>query len=89
MGIERHRRTGRRAQFCSLNTRLSGTARVDSTNVLPSGRVRGQTSCVKITEDVRKYAAEQGIADEEALAKGLADKSEEFADKGAVVYARA
>jgi phosphomethylpyrimidine synthase len=41
---------------------------------------------MKITEDVRKYAAEQGIAEEEALEKGLAEKSAEFAEKGAEVY---
>ena len=27
---------------------------------------------MKITEDVRKYAAEQAISEEEALAKGMA-----------------
>ena len=27
------------------------------------------------TEDVRKYAAEQGIAEEEALKKGMEEKS--------------
>ena len=41
---------------------------------------------MKITEDVRKYAAEQGVAEQEALAKGLAEKSQEFADKGNDVY---
>ena len=44
---------------------------------------------MKITEDVRKYAAEQGIAAEEALKQGLADKSKEFIEKGAEVYAKA
>ncbi len=44
---------------------------------------------MKITEDVRKYAAEQGIAEEEALQKGLAEKSAEFVEKGAVLYAEA
>jgi phosphomethylpyrimidine synthase len=44
---------------------------------------------MKITEDVRKYAAEQGIAEEEALAKGMAEKAEEFVEKGAEVYAKA
>jgi phosphomethylpyrimidine synthase len=43
---------------------------------------------MKITEDVRKYAAEQGIAEEEALAKGMAAKSEEFTESGAEVYAK-
>jgi len=42
-----------------------------------------------IAEDVRKYAAEQGIAEEEALAKGMEAKSKEFAAKGAEVYSKA
>ena len=47
-------------------------------------------SCpMKITEDVRKYAAEQGIAEEEALKKGMEEKSKEFVEKGAEVYAKA
>jgi phosphomethylpyrimidine synthase len=44
---------------------------------------------MKITEDVRKYAAEQGIAEEEALKKGMEEKSKEFVAKGAEVYAKA
>ena len=44
---------------------------------------------MKITEDVRKYAAEQGIAEEEALQRGLKAKSKEFVEQGAEVYAKA
>ncbi len=44
---------------------------------------------MKITEDVRKYAAEQAISEEEALAKGMAEKSREFVEKGAEVYTSA
>jgi phosphomethylpyrimidine synthase len=44
---------------------------------------------MKITEDVRKYAAEQGIAEEEALKKGMEAKSKEFVEKGAEVYSQA
>jgi phosphomethylpyrimidine synthase len=44
---------------------------------------------MKITEDVRKYAAEQGIAEEEALKKGMEEKSKEFVEKGAEVYSKA
>jgi phosphomethylpyrimidine synthase len=44
---------------------------------------------MKITEDVRKYAAEQGIAEEAALQQGMAAKSKEFVEKGAEVYAKA
>jgi hypothetical protein len=72
--------------FCSMNTRLSGSARVDSTNVLPSGELRGLTKLIKITEDVRKYAAEQGLADEEAIAKGMSAKAAEFATQGPKIY---
>jgi phosphomethylpyrimidine synthase len=43
---------------------------------------------MKITEDVRKYAAEQGIAEEEALKQGMEEKSKEFVEKGAEVYAK-
>jgi phosphomethylpyrimidine synthase len=44
---------------------------------------------MKITEDVRKYAVEQGIAEEEALKKGMEEKSKEFVEKGGEVYAKA
>ena len=44
---------------------------------------------MKITEDVRRYAAEQAISEEEALAKGMEDKSKEFVEKGAEVYSPA
>jgi phosphomethylpyrimidine synthase len=43
---------------------------------------------MKITDDVRKYAAEQGIAEEEALKKGMEAKSKEFTEKGAELYAK-
>ncbi len=43
---------------------------------------------MKITEDVRKYAAEQGIAEEEALKKGMEEKSREFSEKGNEIYAK-
>ena len=37
----------------------------------------------------RKYAAQQGIAEEEALKPGLEAKAKEFVGKGAEVYAEA
>jgi len=43
---------------------------------------------MKITEDVRKYAAEQGIAEDEALKKGMEEKSREFTEKGSELYAK-
>jgi len=44
---------------------------------------------MKITEDVRKYAAEQGVSEEEALDEGLEEKSREFSKSGAELYAKA
>jgi phosphomethylpyrimidine synthase len=44
---------------------------------------------MKITEDVRKYAAEQGLAEEEALKVGMAEKAAEFTESGAELYAKA
>jgi phosphomethylpyrimidine synthase len=41
---------------------------------------------MKITEDVRKYAAAQGLAEEEALKRGMEAKSKEFTDSGAELY---
>ena len=43
---------------------------------------------MRITEDVRRYAAEQGISENEALEKGLKEKSAEFVEKGAELYAK-
>jgi phosphomethylpyrimidine synthase len=37
---------------------------------------------------VRKYAAEQGLAEEEALKKGMDEKSKEFVEKGKEIYAK-
>ena len=44
---------------------------------------------MKITEDVRKYAAEQGLTEEDAVQRGMAEKSTEFIEKGAELYSKA
>ena len=43
---------------------------------------------MKITQDVREYAANQGVAEEEALKLGMAQKSVEFKEKGAEIYSK-
>jgi phosphomethylpyrimidine synthase len=43
---------------------------------------------MKITEDVRQYAAAQGLSDSDALEKGMKEKAQEFVEKGAEVYTR-
>ena len=44
---------------------------------------------MKITQDVREYAAKQGLSEGEALAKGMEAKAVEFVKKGAEIYSKA
>ncbi|HXM34130.1 MAG TPA: phosphomethylpyrimidine synthase ThiC [Pyrinomonadaceae bacterium] len=44
---------------------------------------------MKITQDVREYAASHGFKENEALARGMEEKSREFVEKGAEVYSQA
>jgi len=41
---------------------------------------------MKISQDVREYAAEKGLKEEEALKKGMDEKSEQFLKEGADIY---
>ena len=43
---------------------------------------------MKITEDVRKYAAEHGLSESEAIESGMQEKRKEFLEQGAEVYAK-
>jgi phosphomethylpyrimidine synthase len=45
-----------------------------------------QFCSMKITQDVRDYAAQVGLAEEEALKKGLEQKSTEFVRTGGEIY---
>ena len=44
---------------------------------------------MKITEDVRRYATEQGIAEEKALEQGMREKGDEFKRSGSEIYQKA
>jgi len=44
---------------------------------------------MKITQDVRDYAAKQGVGEEAALKKGMEEKAIEFVKKGAQIYSKA
>jgi phosphomethylpyrimidine synthase len=44
---------------------------------------------MKITQDVRDYAAKQGVSENEALAKGMEAKAAEFVGRGAEIYSKA
>ena len=41
---------------------------------------------MKITQDVREYAAKKGVSEQEALQKGMQEKSIEFIRDGAQLY---
>jgi phosphomethylpyrimidine synthase len=45
-----------------------------------------QFCSMKITEDVRKYAAEKGLSGETGLAEGLREKGEQFVSGGGEIY---
>ena len=44
---------------------------------------------MKTTEDVRKYAIDQGLSQGEALQKSMEAKSKEFVETGSEVYTKA
>jgi phosphomethylpyrimidine synthase len=44
---------------------------------------------MKITQDVRDYAAEHGVDEIVALDEGMAEKAAEFRSQGAEVYRKA
>lgn len=43
---------------------------------------------MKITEDVRKFAAKQQISEAAAVRAGMQQKSREFAESGAEIYSK-
>ncbi len=43
---------------------------------------------MRITEDVRRYAREMGVSEEQALEEGMKAKSREFVEKGSEVYGK-
>jgi phosphomethylpyrimidine synthase len=44
---------------------------------------------MKITQDVREFAAQHGVPEDDALAKGMAEKAKEFVAQGGEIYRRA
>lgn len=44
---------------------------------------------MKITQNVRDFAAKQGVSEPEALEKGMEAKSDEFVKEGANIYRKA
>jgi phosphomethylpyrimidine synthase len=44
---------------------------------------------MRITEDVRRYAAEKGVDGAAAIERGLQEKAKEFQKAGAEIYTRA
>ncbi|HET6148951.1 MAG TPA: phosphomethylpyrimidine synthase ThiC [Polyangia bacterium] len=74
------------------------TAREFHDQTLPAPAAKGAHFCsmcgphfcsMKITQDVRDYAASLGVAPEQALSRGLDEKAAEFNDAGQTLYVRA
>ena len=63
-----------------------GSDWVDDIQGHPRGRVG---RAWQTRQDVRKFAAEQKISEEQALQAGLEQKAKEFAKKGSEIYAKA
>lgn len=71
-----------------MSRAFEGKVRQTTLRVARRAMLQGR-SIVNLTEDVRKYAAEQAISEEEALKKGMEEKSKEFVEQGAEVYTKA
>lgn len=41
---------------------------------------------MRISDDIRKFAEEQGVSEDEARTRGMAEKSKEFREKGGEIY---
>ena len=78
IGIERHRWAGREAEVSGterVNRTLSRSGRVDDIQSHRQGELRGLSKLVNITEDVRKYAAENALDETVALEHGMQQKA--------------
>src|SRR6185369_11444232 len=65
------------------------TARDFHDKTLPQQGAKLAHFCsMKITQDVRDYAASQGVGEQEALSKGMQQKAVEFVRKGGEVYGK-
>ena len=71
------------------------TARAYHDETLPADTAKTAHFCsmcgpkfcsMRITEDIRKFAAEKGIGTDEAIEAGMAEKSREFREQGSEIY---
>jgi len=71
------------------------TARAFHDETLPSEQAKSAHFCsmcgphfcsMKITQDVREYAAKHGLTEQDAIEKGMQEKSAEFLAKGSALY---
>jgi phosphomethylpyrimidine synthase len=71
------------------------TARAFHDETLPAAPAKRAHFCsmcgprfcsMRITQDVREYARQHGLRDEDALAAGMAQKAREFRERGGTVY---
>jgi phosphomethylpyrimidine synthase len=88
---------GELVKINSISRSIPKTAREFHDETLPMEGAKSAHFCsmcgphfcsMRITEDVRKYAAEQGITEETAIEEGLKQKATEFNKAGVEVYSK-
>ena len=81
------------ASHGALLHRAVALAKVDAqcaARISPARRSLGEGGCsMRITEDVRRYAAKQRVSEDAAIEKGLQEKAVEFAATGGDIYTKA
>lgn len=72
-----------------MSQEMNTSDRVDNQQDCLESELRGPATLVKIPEDVRKFALEQCMSEDEALQPGMEQKSFEFSAAGAEIYSKA
>jgi hypothetical protein len=72
-----------------MSRAFDGKSETDWLKANPQGDFARLGKVINITEDVRKYAAEQGLSEEEAVESRMQEKAKEFIAHGTEVYGNA
>ena len=79
-----------RARRALPQTNVGGSAATGSAKLAHFCSMCGPHFCsMKITQDVREYAAQKEIDEQAALGVGMKEKAEEFVAAGGEIYERA
>lgn len=80
---------GELVKINSISHSTPETAREFHDETLPQEGAKSAHFCsMRITEDIRKYAAQKGIDETAAIEEGLREKAEEFQHAGTEIYSK-